>query len=199
MVSISEASILGLLPTKFEIGYDPMAANANHSICLEKLINFVFEDAGVDYLSKSCLTFDELMRWYLAPSGGIAPLSLSQRRLGPLLIDLRIFASIVFGVKPYHPTTEKFIIKEAMKRHRSRYPQSESAKRGPAGTTWYIIQTNWWNKWIKYVDCDVDDVVPLEKLPKIDNSQLLIDHGPIALRTNLRRAEFEVRTGSNRI
>jgi hypothetical protein len=189
MINVSEASILGLLPTNMDfIKTNP----SNDAISLDKLINYVFEDSGLDCTADNCLSFDDLMRWYLASSDNIASLPLSQRRLGPLLVDLRIFASIIFGVKPYHPATEKFIIKETMRRHRCRYPQTESSKRGPAGTTWYIIQANWWNRWVNYVDCDVDDAVIPDKLQKIDNSQLLVDHGPIALRSNIRRAEFEV-------
>ena len=192
MINISEASILGLLPKTIDFANDRKTNHASDFISLGKLINYVFDDAGLDCTIENCLSFDNLMRWYLASSDHNSTLLLSQRRLGPLLVDLRIFAATIFGVKPYHPATEKFIIKEAMRRHRCRYPQTDSAKRGPAGTMWYIIQANWWNRWVNYVDSDVDDTSVQEKIPKIDNSQLLVDHGPIALRSNVRKAEFEV-------
>jgi len=196
MVSISEASLLGLLPPNFDSHKIYKSNNtAEFQVPLDVLIDHVFEEAGVENDhsgSAQSLSFQQLLRWFYKPAHHSTSLQLSQRRLGPLLMDMRVFASVVFGIKPFNPSMEKILVKEIMRRHRCRYPESDLAKRGPIGTVWFVVETAWWNRWLSYLERHLDDFNGRVILPKIDNT-LLVDSGTLVLKPNVRwKVDFEV-------
>ena len=129
------------------------------------------------------------------PSDNESPDSILQRRLESLLLDLKLIASTLFGVKPSSPRLENTLIREIFRRYNSRFPPSELAKRGPVETVWYVVPSSWWRKWgEKYLTGRVDQHGRPYILPPIDNDKLLVDNGSLALRPGLRnKHDFEVR------
>jgi DUSP domain len=107
--------------------------------------------------------------------------------LGPLMLELKLIAAVQFGIPPLH---EFPLIGEINRRHSRRYPQTEVARRGPRGTIWYIIDVGWLKEW----SASVSDPKPNKKhLPKIINTNLLVENGSLQLRPEIRwRLEYDL-------
>ncbi len=195
MVEVSFASLLGLLPPGQKNGHRSKAT----TVSLKSLVDYVLahsssskhmgNDEGMELFS-----FQDFVNWYYAPPdyGGI--LSLIQRRIGPVLLELRLIASIVFGIQPTLPSLERTLVTEVERRHKCRYPQTDFSKRGPMGTTWYVIQSLWFKKWCAYAEItSLDTSKQLKSVGVINNNALLMDDGSLALRPGLRwKTDFEV-------
>ena len=164
---------------------------------LSSLVDAVFEyGAGnnVKDTSKENLYFQGFVKWYNNASA-VKDKSHESKfsRIGALLLDLRLVASTLFGIKPSSPLLERTLIDEIFLRYNKRFPSSGMAKRGPSETVWYVIPSSWWRKWGKYVD-DCLDTHSRSVLSPTENDKLLCNNGSLALRANLRnKQDFEVR------
>ncbi|KAL3920570.1 MAG: hypothetical protein SGILL_003194, partial [Bacillariaceae sp.] len=129
-----------------------------------------------------------------------------EHRLGPLLMELRLIASVLFGVPPMFASMEKRLIMEIQVRHRRRYPQTDVSRRGPRGTVWYIIDDKWYKTWSQVIDKlsqssedgqDLRDRASDNSCPRrvtqISNKGLLKDNGSLALRVDIKwRHDYEI-------
>ena len=184
-VDASAASLLGLMPESID--------NDDHEnrqmVSLDLLVNQVFQEVGKDGKEESaCLSFGDFVQWARASFDPKKSTNFSDRKINPLVLDLRLVGSIVFGIKPSLPMLERIVIDEVQQRFKYKHPSSDSAKRGPSKTHWYIIQKIWWNEWMRYSEEKLSLV-----LPKIANEQLLVENGSLILKPDLRfRYNFEV-------
>lgn len=184
-VDASAASLLGLMPESI--------ADDDHenrqTVSLDLLVNQVFHEVGKDGKDDSiCLTFEDFRQWARASFDPNKSMDFSDRKINPLVLDLRLIGSIVFGIKPSSPTLERIVIDEVQQRFKYRHPSSNIAQRGPSGTHWYIIQKIWWNEWMRYSE----EALALA-LPKIANEQLLVENGSLILKPGFRlRTDVEV-------
>ncbi|KAL3924603.1 MAG: hypothetical protein SGILL_000945, partial [Bacillariaceae sp.] len=129
-----------------------------------------------------------------------------QHRLGPLIMELRLIASVLFGVPPKFASTEKRLIIEIQERHRRRYPQTDVSRRGPRGTVWYIIDDKWYRTWSQVIDKlsqssedgqdlrdKASDSACPRRITQISNKGLLNDNGSLALRVDIKwRQDYEI-------
>ena len=184
-VDASAASLLGLLPNSIE----DESSVEHQMVPLKILVDHVFAEAGKDgKKSLECLHFDNFVDWSRTHAHPDKSMDKAEQKINPLLTDLRLIGSIVFGIKPVSPMREKELVDEVQHRFKYRYPPTKLAKRGPPGTNWYVIELTWWKEWQRYSK-DSNSL----SLPKITNNQLLVDTGNIALRAGLRfRYDFEV-------
>jgi hypothetical protein len=148
------------------------------------------------------LAFDGFCKWHYSKDPSELPLS--QRRVGPFLVELRLIASVLFGVPPTKASTEDNLIQEIQRRQKYRYPQTDVARRGPRGTIWYIIEDKWFKRWMAHVqrvsgtDGDIKDgreIVGADSrgLGKINNTFLLAANGTLALKSDIRwRHDYEI-------
>ena len=159
-------------------------------VSLTTLIDWVFKNGmngiGAIATQSQHLTYQGFVNWCT-----ISNFSL----IRSLLIDLKLIASILFGVKPSSPQMEKTLIDEISHRYNTQFPTSDFAKRGPPETTWYVVPSNWWRKWESFV-AKSNKEGELSNPPSfIANNNLLNVDGSLALRPNLRnKQDFEVRT-----
>jgi ubiquitin C-terminal hydrolase len=130
----------------------------------------------------------------------------SQHRLGPLIMELRLIASVMFGVPPKQASMEKLLIAEIQERHLKRYPQTDVSRRGPRGTVWYIIDDKWYSTWSEVIlklsrsnedGNDLRDKASGNACPRrvtqISNRSLLRDNGSLALRADIKwRHDYEI-------
>ena len=72
---------------------------------------------------------------------------LEQQRLGLYLRELRLLAGVAFGVRPSSPTQEQLLTRELVRRHKLGHPESPTNPRGPPGTKWYLISSDWMDQW----------------------------------------------------
>lgn len=189
LVDVSAASMMGILPP----------ANRNRQVKLATLVDYTLDVAGMEGDS---LSFDGFCKWHY--SKDLSDLPLSQRRVGPLLVELRLIASVLFGVPPTKASLEEILVHEIRRRHKYRYPQTDVSRRGPRGTVWYIIEDNWFKRWAVYVqrvggtDNDIADGREVvggnaRNLGKINNTSLLADNGSLALKSDIRwRHDYEI-------
>ena len=184
-VDASAASLLGLLPSS--IGDE--STDDRQMVPLELLVDQVYEEAGKNKEDPmECLRFGDFVEWSQKNSDPNKSMDKAEQKINPLLTDLRLIGSIVFGIKPVSPILERLLVDEVQHRFKYRYPSTALSKRGPAGTIWYIIEITWWKEWLRYSEDSL-----YFSLPKITNNQLLVDNGNIALRAGLRfRSDFEV-------
>ena len=190
LVNVSAASMLSILPSNF---------TKNEQILLSKLVDHCLEISGVE---GDELTFEGFCKWHYSKDA--IGLPLSQRRVGPLLTELRLIASVFFGIPPTKASMEEALVIEIQRRHKYRSPQTEAARRGPRGTVWYIIEDKWFKRWVAHVqrvagsDSDIDDGRSLvgadaRNLPKINNTSLLVENGALALKPDIRwRHDYEI-------
>jgi len=181
------ASALGFLPPSLAVGQE------GTEIGLDVLIDYVFEEINVNNTAandmQGSLSFESFLAW----SYDSASQQLSERRIGGLLLDLQLFATTVFGIKPLVPKQERVLILEVVRRYKCRYPESSRAKRGPLGTVWFIVQSSWWKRWHTYVEDVSDNEGKAPSLSKIENTQLLVENGSLRLRPDLRfKQDFEL-------
>jgi DUSP domain len=196
-VNACACAILGLLPPQEK----PPAPT--EQVSLKALVDYVLEEAAVEV--EDTLSFEEFCRWHYASSSGSSspkeekPITgMHTRRLGPLLLDLRLIASVLFGIPPTLASMEVTIIAELQRRHKYRYPPTDVSRRGPKGTVWYIIDHAWFQNWaalVKRVSHTIDDAgdgrsdptsTTSRSLPKINNTNLLSENGSLALRADIR-------------
>eukprot|EP00547_Thalassionema_nitzschioides_P000707 CAMPEP_0194214510 /NCGR_PEP_ID=MMETSP0156-20130528/15726_1 /TAXON_ID=33649 /ORGANISM="Thalassionema nitzschioides, Strain L26-B" /LENGTH=1589 /DNA_ID=CAMNT_0038942779 /DNA_START=645 /DNA_END=5414 /DNA_ORIENTATION=+ len=182
MIDVRAAAGLGLSPPDFSENYVP----------LHILVDYCLDSSGMD---DDNLSFDGLCKWYFSKEASGLPLL--QRRLGPFLVDLRLIASVLFGVSPTRASMEEALVDEIQRRHKSRYPPTEVARRGPRGTVWYIVEDRWFKRWVSHVervggnDEDIADGrdsigADARNLGKINNTSLLADNGSLALKSDIR-------------
>ncbi len=185
-VDVSIAALLGLLPKSIPTECVTAQGSNGKTVCLKKLVDQVFAEGTPTNPGTNIqehFFFENFITWYKASRNTNPSL-----KIGSLITDMRLIGSIVFGVKPYMPSTEKVILDEVRNRFKYRYATSETAKRGPLGTTWYIIHAQWWKEWQKYAQEGRHLV-----LPAISNDRLLVSNGSLALRIGLRfRHDYEV-------
>ena len=190
LIDITAASLLGLLP-KLD------GKNGPTTITLKKLVEFCHQVAETE---NDGLTFDGFCRWHYHCSPG--DLGICHRRVGPFLTDLRLIASITFGIPPSKASMELTLMEEVQRRHKYRFPQTDVARRGPRGTVWYIMDDRWFRQWVNHVknvggtEQDAADGTiegSARGLGKINNAPLLADNGSLALRSDIRwRTDYEI-------
>jgi len=179
------ASLLGLMP---ELHGNEDTVN-RQKVPLDLLVNQVFQEIGKDETDDSvCLTYDDFVQWARASFDPSTSIDVLDRKINPFILDLRLIGSIVFGIKPSSPALERILIDEVQQRFKYMYPPSETARRGPSGTRWFIIQKNWWDEWEGYSKTTL-----ALALPKIGNDLMLVENGSLMMRPGLRfRYDFEV-------
>ena len=211
LVDASAASLLGLLPKEIDPSNVVTSNNGDsekdkkiQKIQLSVLIDHVLQEAGS---TSDTLSAEQLLAWHNKgdePSSTAIPRD--QRRLGPLMLDLRLVASVLFGVPPKYASMEFAIISEIDRRHKCRYPQTDVSRRGPRGTVWYIIDYMWyqtWNSLIQRVSNTPEDGQDLREKPvsqctprrlgSISNTGLLRENGSLALRMDIKwRHDYEI-------
>ncbi|KAL7541598.1 hypothetical protein ACHAXR_011053, partial [Thalassiosira sp. AJA248-18] len=236
LVDASYASLLGLLPSKLDLsqfgtrkneGNESSTTPASHSIPLSILVDYVIAEANGNSQSgssaASTIDFAGFVKWHLhlTPSEsttvdnnnnggmGASAMSISETRLGPYLLDLRLIASVLFGVRPASAPMEKLIIEEIQRRHKYRYPRSggwSKQPRGPCGTVWYVLGAEWWRTWKHFTEGNVGSVVDggdgdfggsrrsgSYMMGKIDNNRLLSEEGILSLKQGLHwHRDFEL-------
>lgn len=190
LIDITAASLLGILP-KLD------GQNGPSTVTLNKLVEFCLQIAKA---GDDGLTFDGFCRWHY--HCGSSDLGISHRRVGPFLTDLRLIASITFGIPPSKASMELNLMEEVQRRHKYRFPQTDVARRGPRGTVWYIMDDRWFRQWVAHVksvggtEKDAADGTiegSARGLGKINNADLLADNGSLALRSDIRwRTDYEI-------
>jgi hypothetical protein len=189
-VQLISAQALGLVPESWE-------DKDQTTIPTQILVDHVLDEVGS---SDGVLTLQQLLTWHRAKKTKDA------QRLGPFIMELRLIASVLFGVPPKLASMEDDIVSEITKRHQSRYPQTDVSRRGPRGTVWYIIDDNWFRTWysvIKKISFTPDDGKDFRdkasenlsprRLSKISNKGLLRDNGSLALRVDIKwRSQYEI-------
>lgn len=205
LVDASFASILGLLPSKLDLSefVTDNETSPLHSVPLSILVDYVISESSdtveQDFASAS-LDYDGFVRWHLRISSSETDgaMQVSETRLGPYLLDLRLIASVLFGVRPASPSLERALVDEIKRRHRYRYPRKKegsSQPRGPNGTLWHVINAEWWRTWEHFTEGKVwdDNAAQSYSMGKIDNNMLLSDEGILSLRPSLRwHRDFEL-------
>ena len=194
MVDVSFASLLGLLPPGQKNGHRSKATTVSLKFLVDYVLAHCSSSKHMGNEGMELFSFQDFVNWYYAPPDYDGILSLIQRRIGPVLLELRLIASIVFGIQPTLPSLERTLVSEVERRHKSRYPQTDFSKRGPMGTTWYVIQSLWFKKWCAYAEItSLDTSKQLKSVGVINNNALLMDDGSLALRPGLRwKTDFEV-------
>jgi hypothetical protein len=194
-VDSSAASILGIHPDMKDMNAESSRNQVKDgsmvplSLIVEHIFISIYTEntSGVNEMTMS---FDQFLSWSQISSTAVG-LDASQIKIGPILLELRLIASIVFGVKPSCPSMERTLIDEINRRFKIKNPSSDHAKRGPVGTTWFIINVDWWNDWEEYSKLTSCAIC----LPKINNTELLHSNGGLALKSGLRlKDDFELIT-----
>lgn len=90
------------------------------------------------------LSFDLFCAWQRRCKIG------SKKRLGLLLQELVIVASVIFGIQPSTPKQERDIVRELFRRHKLGHAESYALPRGPEGTVWFLMNSNWMDQWNFY-------------------------------------------------
>jgi hypothetical protein len=204
LVDASYASLLGLMPSKLDLSQFSTESkfSPSHSVPLSLLVDYVISESSDSLLdpADASLDYSGFVRWHLRISSSETDgaMQVSETRLGPYLMDLRLIASVLFGVRPASPSLERALVGEIKRRHRYRYPRKKegsSQPRGPGGTLWHVISAEWWRTWEHFTegrDWD-DDTARNYSLGKIDNNMLLSDEGILSLRQGLRwHRDFEL-------
>ena len=200
MVDVATASMLGLLPKKMNSSITSNGGSSTPQVALSVLIDTLLEEVQSE---DGTLSVEQLLKWH---NNVDTELPRDQRRLGPLLMEFRLVASVLFGVPPKHASMEFAIITELQRRHKYRYPQTDVSRRGPRGTVWYIIDDLWYKTWNSLVDRvsktsddgqDLRDKPSAEVTPRrlgrISNKGLLQENGSLALRIQLKwRHDYEI-------
>ena len=201
-VSAFSSSLLGLLPRRDE----PPAPT--EKLPLRVLIDYTLKEAKDGKVDEETLSLDEFVHWHYKTLASATKeeendkqkfVTPSQtRRLGPLMIELRLIASVLFGIPPILASMEVTLVAELQRRHKYRYPPTDVRRRGPKGTVWYLIEHNWFQTWAKLVrrvshtnDDDSDKrndpkSTTSRGLSKINNTNLMLENGSLALRPDIR-------------
>lgn len=198
LVEEDSAVILGLMPSKVNpklVVYAPQGRSGSF-VRLSALVDFAMKDTE----KPGVVTFDEFRRWDRTVAKGGPP-----SRMAFLMLELRLVAAVQFGVPPTEASLEVRLIGEIEGRHKERYPQTETSRRGPRGTIWYLIDSDWLKKWaavVKKVSKSDDNANDMRGdstsdrsrgLSRINNTGLLADDGSLALRPDIRwKYDYEI-------
>lgn len=191
MVDFEPACMLGIVPTRMD---RPSSGTAPSFVSLKTLVDCALESTQ----DGANMTFEEFCAWNTSsPDGGPA------LRLGSIITDLRLIASVLFGVPPTLASLEISLIAEIERRHKARYPQTNVSRRGPRGTIWYIVNVEWLRTWASRVK----DVAGTEEdsndgrmevkggvrgIQKIENASLLTN-STLALRQDIQwKHDYEI-------
>jgi len=192
-VDSTGASILGIHPNMKDMNAESSRKEGKDDLMipLSLIVDNILFSIGIKdttEIQEMTMSFDQFLSWSQISSTAVG-LDASQIKIGPILLELRLIASVVFGVKPSSPSMERMLVKELNRRFKIKYPSSEHAKRGPIGTTWFIINAVWWREWDQYSKLTSDNIC----LPKINNTELLHSNGGLALKSGLRfKDDFEL-------
>lgn len=187
VVKMEAALKLGLLPSDI-----PKSTNVSLKVLVDHFMKQVE--------SSDTVTLDKLLKWQLDDKDG------NQIKLGPFLTELRLVASVMFGIPPKLASMEKHLIGEIHQRHKIKYPQTAASRRGPRGTVWYMIDDTWYQSWKSLVERasftskDGEDLRDQDSnassprnVGKISNRDLLRDGGSLALRVDIKwRNDYEI-------
>ena len=194
MVDVATATMLALTPAVLDESFTSTSSKSStRQIPLSLLVDTFLEE--IHSVDGSC-SLQQLLDWQNKPD---TELPKAQRRLGPFMMELCLMASVLFGIPPKSAGMELAIIKELLRRHKYRYPQTEANRRGPRGTVWYIIDDMWYRKWssvVEKVSTESDDCHDLRnkssteatprRLGRISNRGLLRDNGQLSLRSDIK-------------
>lgn len=190
MVKAKAAMSLGLLPPSFDV--TTMA-----KVPLQTLVEHFFQQTS----SEGVVSLEQLVAWHKD-----SLTKASNQRLGAFIVELRLIASVLFGVPPKLASLEHALISEIQRRHQARYPQTAVSRRGPRGTVWYMIDDGWYRSWttmVEKVSFTPEDSQDLRDkssdasnprgIGKISNRALLRDGGSLALRVDIKwRHDYEI-------
>lgn len=192
MVSLSSALNLELLPTSFG-----GKSNDSQKVPVRKLVDHFFETIKS---TNDTVSEEEFLSWHLGTT------QYSKQRLGPLMLDIRLIASVMFGVPPKPASLEHLLVQEIQERHMKRFPQTDVSRRGPRGTVWYLVDDKWYKSWTEMVEVvkntkdDGEDLrdksstsTSPRRLGQINNTKLLRENGSLALRVDIKwRQDYEI-------
>lgn len=185
LVDVSYASLLGLVPPKLDLSqYTDKSSKTN--LPLSILVDFVISESKTPTSEsrQDGIDFEGFAHWHLRLASDSA-----ETRLGPYLLDLRLIAAVLFGVRPASPKMEKHLIDQIKRRHKYRFPRTRSGAsqpRGPKGTVWYVINADWWRLWVHLTEGKMSNAdASGYKLGKIDNNMLLSEEGILSLKPGL--------------
>lgn len=194
LVDVSYASLLGLVPPKLDLSQytkttisetgDKSSSKTN--LPLHILVDYVVSESmsKTNQSRDGAIDFQGFVHWHLRLAS-----ESSETRLGPYLLDLRLIAAVLLGVKPASPKMEKYLIDQIKRRHKYRFPRTKSGSsqpRGPKGTIWYVINADWFRLWDHYTEGKMsDNYASGYHLGKIDNNMLLSEEGILSLKQGL--------------
>lgn len=196
---LKAAGVMVNAPTAFELRLLPESYAKTVSNATSRQTSQIPVDTLVDHLLKSAkskndtLSREQFFKWHKSTKVH------HQHRAGPFIMELRLIASVLFGVPPKLASMEHSLVLEVQDRHKKRYPQTDVSRRGPRGTVWYVIDYQWyrtWNEAIEKVSGTKEDGEDLRdkasgnssprRLSKISNKGLLRENGSLALRADIR-------------
>lgn len=192
MVSVSSALELQLLPQS-------VRKNSKDSpkVPVKKLVDHFFKTIKSE---NETVSEEEFLNWHRETT------LYTEERLGPLMIDIRLVASVMFGVPPKLASLEQVLVNDIQQRHRKRFPQTDVSRRGPRGTIWYLVDDKWYKSWTEMVEAvrntkddgeDLRDKSSVSSSPRmlgqINNTKLLRENGSLALRVDIKwRSDYEI-------
>ena len=192
MVSLSSALDLDLLPPSFQ-----ETSSDNKEVPVKELVDYFFRTTKS---TDDTVSEEDFLEWHRETS------EYSKHRLGPLMVDIRLIAGVIFGVPPKLASMEHLLVTSIRERHVKRFPHTDVSRRGPRGTIWYLIDDKWYKSWTELVEVvrnrkdDGDDLrdktsrsISPRRLGQINNTKLLRDNGSLALRVDVKwRQDYEI-------
>jgi len=191
-VTLSSALDLKLLPKSFKV-------KSSHppKVPVKKLVDHFLETIKSE---DETVSEDQFLDWHRQTT------EYGQQRLGRLMIDIRLIASVMFGVPPKLASLEHLLMTNIRERHMKRFPQTDVSRRGPRGTIWYLVDDKWFKSWTDMVEVvkntkdDGDDLrdktsrsMSPRRLGQINNTKLLRENGSLALRVDIKwRQDYEI-------
>jgi len=128
----------------FPVEAEKQRGASQHLIPLKDVVRIILKDFCQ---SSSRMNFSQFVEWQIAEREAGQKFCF---RLGLYLQELRLVAGVVFGVRPSNPRVERELILELFRRHQLRHPASPANPRGPPGTLWNLICSNWMDQWNTY-------------------------------------------------
>lgn len=197
MVSTATALALRLLPDSFADSASNGTSTQKPMVSLDTLVDHMLK---VVKSKDGTVSRDQFLKWHKNTK------QYDHQRLGPFIMELRLLASVLFGVPPKLASMENSLEIEIRERHKVRYPQTDVSRRGPRGTVWYIIDNKWYETWqqmIQQVARTSEDGEDLRdtanenanprRLSRISNKGLFKDNISLSLRTDIKwRFDYEI-------
>mmetsp|Transcript_429 Transcript_429/g.1102 ORF Transcript_429/g.1102 Transcript_429/m.1102 type:complete len:910 (+) Transcript_429:307-3036(+) len=193
MVTESSAVYLGLLPqTRSQETF-----NDSVKVPVKDLVDYFLQTIES---KDDAVTEEQFLNWHKETK------NYARHRLGPLIIDIRLVAGVMFGVPPKYASLEFLLVKIIQERHRMRYPHTDVSRRGPRGTVWYLVDNMWYRSWTELVEVvgntkeDREDLRDKSsnssgprRLGQINNTKLLRENGSLALRVGIKwQRDYEI-------